>query len=284
MTTVFEAAVLRFAPDEGSGEALNVGLAMRTRDGGVRVELAESWRRVTDAFPEAHAPTIRATFARVKSALEKFDREAVLPGYTCLDAELRRLVPSPDGFMKWSEPIEGETDDAAGTFRRLMHRYVEQNQHPKPQRVSRRDEDVKATFDRALEKRTKLKAHVQPRTLVSSEVPNYAVTVQHAWKNGRWNCVQPVSLDLLNVREIHSKAAGVVGGLQFVTPSTQDAHMVLLVGVPPHDRPAEREAAEQVVQSMRQKMVAEADVYFEEDSERLLDRIEADVAGHAAIH
>jgi len=59
--------------------------------------------------------------------------------------------------------------------------------------------------------------------------------------------------------------------------------MVLLVGVPPRDRPEQREAAKQIVESMRHRMNQEADVYLEEDSEILLDKIEKDIASHPSV-
>ncbi len=282
MTSLFEAVVFRFVPDEGSGEALNVGLALRTEAGEFfKAELADkAWKRISDAFPDTHAATIRTSFMRVRNALEKLDGKRCIPGITNLDKELRQIVPSPDGFLKWSETIEGETEDANATFRRLMYRYVEQNLQDKPERVSRKDEDVRATFEQALAKRTKLRTRVVPRKLVAKDLKGFEVEVQHAWKNGRWNCVQPVSLDMVNVRDINSKAAQVVGSVQLVSPSEQDAHMILLVGIPPSGRKEAHDAAQEAIEGVRRHVKSEAEVYLEEDAEKLLDQIEADLAAH----
>jgi hypothetical protein len=85
---------------------------------------------------------------------------------------------------------------------------------------------------------------------------------------------------MVHVRDINSKAAEVVGRVQLVAPSKQGAHMVLLVGVPPSERQEQREAAQEAIEGVRNRVKAEADVYLEEDSEALLDKMEADVAAH----
>lgn len=283
MTTLFEAVVFRFVPDEGAGESLNVGLAMRTESGFFRVKLLESWKRITDAFPMAHGPTLRATFIKVRDSLNALDTGvALVPGVSDLGVELKRLVPSPDGYLKWSETIEGETDDPPATFDRLLYRYVEQNLRAKPERVSRTDEDVKDTFSRALAKRAKLKTKLFPKQLVAKGKTQWRVEVEHAWKNGVWNCVQPVSLDLIDPNQITAKAAEVAAKVRVVTPSALGAHVVLYVGLPPQSRPEALSAAQEAIDGVRQLVDNEAEVVLEEESEQLLDRIERDVS--APLH
>jgi len=279
MSTLFEAVVFRYVPDQGSGEALNVGVAMRTTDGTYfRVKLLDSWTRITNAFPAAHAPTIRATFSRVRDALERLSSpHPLLPFPSSFAEDLRRLVPSSDGFIQWSSPLEGETSDPEATFARLMERYVNLHLQERPDRRSRSDDEVRATFEVALERRAKLKTKLTPRTLVAKGLKHFEVEVQHAWKNGRWNCLQPVSFDLLNARDITQKAAQVAGSVNIVAPSKQDAHMILFVALPPASRPDALEAAEEAIEGFRQVVAQEADVYLESQTDSLLDRIENDL-------
>jgi len=280
MSNLFEAVVFRYVPDEGAAESLNVGLAMRTEGGNFfRVRLADSWKRITDAFPTAHGPTIRSTFAHVRDALDRLESEAlVMPGMTTLADELRRLVPSPDGYLKWSETIEGVTNDPDETFKRLMFRYVEQHLQKKPERISRSDDDVKAAFEVAIEKRVRLRTRLTPKKLVAKDLKHFEMQVDHSWKNGRWNCVQPISLDMVNAHDITQKAAQIAGSVQIVVPSEQDAFMVLLVGLPPTLRSDAFEAAQEAIAGVRRLVQNEAEVVLEADCESLLDRIEADLA------
>lgn len=104
MTVPFEAVVFRYMPDEGSGEFLNLGLAMRTSDGRFfEVKLTEGWTRITSAFPSAHVPTIKALFGQIRSALDgRATGQRVTPE-TDLHAELRHLLGSADGAIQLSE-------------------------------------------------------------------------------------------------------------------------------------------------------------------------------------
>ncbi len=279
MTSLFEAVVFRFVPDEGAGESLNVGLAMRTEHGFFRVKLLESWKRVTDAFPTAHGPTLRATFAKVRDSLNALDTaQTPLEGITDLAVELKRLVPFPDGYLKWSDTIDGETDEPEATFQRLVYRYVEQNLRSKPKKISRTDEDVKQTFERALEKRVTLKTKLVPKQLVAKGKSQWKVEVEHAWKNGVWNCVQPVSLDLVDPSQITTKAAEVAAKVRVVTPSALGAHVVLYVGLPPETRAEAFSAAKEAIDGVIELVDREAEIVYEDDSEKLLDRIERDVS------
>lgn len=279
----FEAVILRFVPDEAAGEALNVGVALRCPARGFfRVELADVWRRISDAFPEVHAPTIRSGFVRVRDALMKLDGAALLPGVATFEAELRAVVPSPDGFLKCSAPVHGETDDPDKTLQRLLARYVEQSIEGRRRRLTRKDEDVRAAFDRALTKRSAVQKAVFPTKLVASGLKEYELDVQVAWQNGLRNCVHPVSLDLLDVHDINNKAMQLAGRVQIVAPSTQDAHMVLLIAVPPVERGEARDAARLAIEGVKKVVQTEAEVYLEDESEQLLDRIERDVAAHTS--
>jgi hypothetical protein len=172
--------------------------------------------------------------------------------------------------------------DPSATFERLLHRYVEQNLRAKPERVSRTDEDVKDTFSRALAKRAKLKTKLFPKELVAKGKTQWRVEVEHAWKNGVWNCVQPVSLDLIDPNQITAKAAEVAAKVRVVTPSALGAHVVLYVGLPPQSRPEALSAAQEAIDGVRQLVDNEAEVVLEEESEQLLDRIERDVS--APLH
>jgi len=277
--TPFEAIVFRYMPDEGAGELLNVGLAMRACDGTFfKVELIDSWTRVTDAFPSAHARTVRQVFVRLRDALNTSARngQAALIA-TRLEEELLRLVPSPDGSVKWSPAIEGATADMTQTFRRLMFRYVEQHEKERIVRPSRSDEEVEEGFIHALERRGNLQVHLQPRTLKGLKRKHFEVEIAHCWLNGKWNCVQPLSLDLLQPRDIQNKAATWIGNVRVLSPSEQESKLVLFVGLPPESRREAREAANDALAALKDEVSDEAEVIEEDQADVLAERMATDL-------
>jgi hypothetical protein len=278
-STPFEAVLLRYVPDEGTGEQLNVGVAMRTLDGHFfDVALVDSWTRITAAFPATHAPTVRAAFLRLARGLrDRFDEEHF--PLTSLSQEVAALV-SCDGAVRCSPVLEGTTTDAAATFRRLMARHVEAQQKPKAPRVSRTDEEVKKVLLAVFDRHGSLTAKLQPRTL-KSPMHKFEMNFEHCWKNGKWNCVHAVSLDLADAHEIQEKANGWIGRTRVMEPSRQDAQLVLFVGLPPADRADARDAAVDAVAALGEQVTGEAILYLEEQADELATRVEKDLS-HAA--
>lgn len=281
----FEAIIFRYMPDEGSGEALNVGLAMRLRDGTFfDAAWIESWRRVTDAFPATHTPTVRHAVMGIQERLEStFTPDQAQLDSGGLEAELHRIAPSPDGAIQWTTAIEGVTGDPAKTFARLKQRYLEQHEKDRGPRPSRTDDEVERSFLSALERRGNLQLRLSPRTLQGVKRRQFEVRVEHCWKNGRWNCVQPVSFDLLQPREIQNKAAAWIGNVRVISPSEQDTKLVLFVGLPPESRAAAHAAAIDAMAALREEVDAEAEVIDESCAEALAARVEADLTHHPAV-
>jgi hypothetical protein len=58
--------------------------------------------------------------------------------------------------------------------------------------------------------------------------------------------------------------------------------MVLLIAVPPVERGEARDAARLAIEGVKKVVQTEAEVYLEDESEQLLDRIERDVAAHTS--
>jgi hypothetical protein len=100
-----------------------------------------------------------------------------------------------------------------------------------------------------------------------------------AWKNGVWNCAQPLSFDLLDARYIYEKAALWTGKVFTLHPSEQGAQITFLVGMPPDGVPQPlRDAAADGVQILSDNLTGEARVFTEDRSEDLAAKIERDIS------
>lgn len=268
----FEAVVLRFVPDQGSGEALNVGVAMRTVDGAYYdFKQLTSFARVTSAFPHVHAPSLRSLLRAVDVATRR-SLDGKLPLATLGEA-LRSLVPDPDGSIQWSDPIRGVTPDAPATFAGLFDRFVDRNQKASTTRVSRSDAQVEDALVKALHDRG---VNLEPHQLRSPTHQTMSREFRHCWKNGVWNCVEPISLDLMEPRSIQDKASLWVGNVRLLAPSKQDAKVILFVGLPDVARNEAHVAAEDALAALREQLGGERFVYREDQAEALVDRAFAD--------
>lgn len=276
----FEAVVLRFVPDAGAGEGLNVGVAMRTLDGTFYdLRLADRLTRITDAFPRVHGPTIRAAFTVLRSGLRKMLEKGHLPFNNRLTEELRHLAPDADAALQWSEPISGVTIDPERTFAGLFLRFVDCNSARGERKESRTDAEIEeglVSVFRARGVTTRLAA----RELRSPTRGTFAREFRHCWMNGVWNCVEPVSLDLLEARSIQDKAATWIGNVRVLHPSKQNAKVILYVGLPEKTRTDAYGAATEAIGALEDELQGEATVYRENQAQDLAARVEADLAVH----
>jgi hypothetical protein len=272
----FEAVILRFAPDLGSGEALNVGVAMRTPDGSFfDLRCLSGLTRITGAFPEAHGPTVRMVFRQLDAAFRKTFSEGLLP-LTSLSDELRRVAPDPDGGLQWSEPIAGVTSNARQTFEALYQRYVDRHTKDLGARVSRSDAEVEDRFVEALRCRG-IAQRLSPYVLRSPAHRTFLHEFRHCWQNGQWSCVEPLSLDLLEPRTIQEKASVWIGNVRILSPSSQNARVVFFVGLPPDSRAEAHEAAEDAVAALAEQTRDEAAIYREDQADDLAARVQAEL-------
>jgi hypothetical protein len=62
--------------------------------------------------------------------------------------------------------------------------------------------------------------------------PKDEVEFEHAWKNGKWHCIQPLSFDLASTESIQEKAARWVGHMFGLSPEADRFQPYFIVGKP----------------------------------------------------
>lgn len=279
MSARFEAVILRFVPDIGSGETLNVGVAMRTVDGAFfDVRWTGGLGRVTGAFPEAHAPSIRFALNHIGSAIRKVfgDGRVSFPALDqTLDRELRHIIPDADGTIQWSEAISGATDNPRATFDGLYERFVERDAVDGATKVSRADADVEDRLVAVLQSMG-LDERLETRELRSPNHRTFTREFRYCWKNGVWNCLEPLSLDLVEPRTIHEKASACIGNVLVLDPTVQNSSVIFYVGLPHASRAEAFEAASDALAAIGEQAKG-ALVYREDQAEELALRVQSDL-------
>jgi hypothetical protein len=71
----------------------------------------------------------------------------------------------------------------------------------------------------------KLADRLQPKTIAS---PFDRVEFDHAWKNGKWHCFQPLSFDLANEETIREKARRWAGQMLALKEATEPFKLYFL--------------------------------------------------------
>ena len=226
LKTSFEAVVVRYVHDVVADERLNICIVLvcpERRYVGAKFPL--QWSRITAAFPTAELPVVR----RVASAILNACAEAPLlvPG-DVVDF-VRSIIPLDDASIRFSEPIRGVTSDPERTLATLYQQFVGHSQPSQPERTRRDDDAVWVAFAKSLSS-ARLMTHVQPFTIA---VPHLAFEFDRAWKNGTWHVVQPISFDLNDPLSMSQKSQMWLGRLYALRPAEHEAHVSMLVGLPP---------------------------------------------------
>lgn len=227
--------VLRYVHDIGTGEFINVGVVLMAQRGSyLGAKFKTAYGRVKKAFPSVDTEVFRARMRRLQATFDQFaDGDINVP--TAGDANavkpIERLVHSvirvDDSSLQWSAVGGGLSSDLPATLTSLYQRFVTKYDSEQAY-ATRKDEDVWKHFRTELEKRNVLH-HLEQKVIA---VADDSVKFEHAWKNGVWNCYEPLSFDLASDASIKEKAHRWLGQVASIQESREDFHVYFLVGKP----------------------------------------------------
>lgn len=278
--TAYTYTVLRYVHDIASGECLNVGVAILAPElRFVNAQCRTSFARLKEVFPTLDGDAFRSAMRHVNSAFERFQQElrdelALRSNQGGVLGYAHAVLGPDDSSLQWSPMGSGVTADAEATLDQLYQRFVLANDRQGT--VHRRqEEDVWRHFSRELQQRQVLK-HFVPKTI---SVRDDQLEFKHAWKNGVWHCLAPVSFDLASAESIRDKAHRWLGQLTSVASSAERFKLYFLTAEPsqPELQPAYESAL-----SILTKAQAQSEVVAERDAATLADRLMAEVAAHEA--
>lgn len=273
--------VLRYVHDIATEEFLNVGVALLAPDQGyVNALCRTTFQRLKNVFPTLDGESFRASMRHVTHEFERFrqhlrdelplhDTKAGVMGYA------HAVLGADDSSLQWSPMGSGITADPERTLEQLYDRFVMAfDKHTALQR--RQDDDVWRHFSHQLQQRQVLK-HFVPKTIA---VRDDQLEFKHAWKNGVWHCLAPVSFDLASPDSIREKAHRWLGQLTSVAQAPEPFKLYFLVGRPSQDDliPAFESAL-----SILGKAPVSREVFSEAEAQVLSDKLAAEVhAGQPA--
>lgn len=222
--------VLRYVHDITTGEFINVGVVLYSPDAlFLRARMRTTFGRLTRLFPDANGEAFKRSLAHVEYSIADYSRRQhdLFPtsGSNAVDFATR-VLPRDDSSLQWSRLGSGRSKDLERELDLLFARMVAKYEHKNTE--SRTEDDVWKSFSRALQNRQVL-AHLQYKQITGRAD---TVTFQHAYKNGIWNCLEPVSFDLVDGERIHTKALRWLGQMTALQGSEDQFKLILLVGEP----------------------------------------------------
>lgn len=271
MKTPYTYSILRYVHDPAAGEFLNVGVALYSPEARYAGALCRTtYGRLSKAFPGMNGDSFRDVMRYIQSRFEKLgerlgaelDLEAPAGGVLEL---AHAVLPPDDSSLQWSPPGGGLTEDPAKTLESLYARLV-YGYEDHVAKTSRSDEQVWAVYRRGLESRRLLSRFTEKRISAADD----AIEFDHAYKNGLWHCLKPISLDLAQSDSIMHKAHAWLGHITSVRDAPDPFKVYLLLGQPERNDllPAYRNAMR-----ILDKIPGDKEIIPEEDAERVADEL-----------
>lgn len=225
--------ILQYRHDVWSGECMNVGvLLFCPQSQYVGFKFRSGGSRLSNAYPGIDRP---ALLHDLKEMDRWFSRHAAAPSdmwmwRTAIDLG-HSLLGDDDSSFRWRMNGSGTTSDPENTLELLFERFVMQYD-PKPGRAPRTDEQVFDSIKGKL-KRAELLARMEAHTVRTK----YAeFTFDHALKNGKWHCLQAISLDSADEENMQRKAERWAGKLVGLLEAKERPQVYMITGKPSEAR------------------------------------------------
>lgn len=282
----FQYSVLHYIHDSFTGEYLNVGLALYSQHPPFfRVKLLSKYNRITGTFPSADGDYFHKYVTRLQLRYDQL-AEKVNSGQATFDnwlpsriEELLSMVlPVDDSAIQFGSAQGGMSGNLETTFGDLYHRLVEAHLAPESTE-SRSEDDVWHYYSQYLRKRPAY--HYLRPTIIRTN--NSEIELDHAWKNGKWKALQPLSFDLAQPGTIRKKALTWLGTNVIVDRSSQISKLYYLLGQPLRDDKQLQKAYENAKNILTKEIRTRKIEIIEEDAaqnfaEEIASQIEEDAA------
>lgn len=267
--------VLRYRHDPLTEEFMNVGVLLHSpRAAFLDAKMRHTAGRLPRMFPDLDVESLKLTLRRLEVAAKRLGQREGADLITNVEDALaiaRRVLPVDDSSFVWSPMGSGISAEPAQTLEQLYSRFITLYDE---RGVARRDDAAVWRPIRDLLAERNLAHLLEPKTIRSTLDQ---VEFEHAWKNGAWHCIQPLSFDLSSEDTIREKAARWAGHMLALREPSEPFKPHFVVGAPanPVLADAYRSAVELLRISPGSPVVVE-----ESEIEHFVDELEEEMKRH----
>lgn len=232
MDELFTFRVLQYRHDAWIGEALNVGLLLSAPSHNfLKLKVRSARGRILKAYPGMDASdfrlTLKALETQAASIASKKSMPDLLTEFPSASTASQDLLVDDDSALRWGQSGSGTLTDPENDLNRLFSRYVSRWE-AEDRRENRSDEDVYATFAKALKE---YHAQISMEERVVNTGKFGSLKFRHTFQNGSLHIVQPLSFDAANEDYLFDKASRWHGNLVRLQ-GTENVRTHIVVGPP----------------------------------------------------
>lgn len=273
----FEYSILKYVHDTVTGEFLNVGVVLYSRnDRYLKSKFKSTISRVSTAFPDLNKTQFKRTMKFLHCSFKEFQADLDLAinfkEEHSLKNYLHEVLPPDDSSLQWSDVKCGITFDLSTELDNIFERYV--SLYDTCTTKERRTEsDIWRDFEKTLLS-FRLQETLKPKLI---SVRDDEVEFKHAWKNGIWHCIEPISFDLSNSENFKEKAHRWLGQMASIHEAKEEFKLYLLLG-----QPSDKSLFDSFYKavSILKKIPIEKEIFLEDQSSTLAAIISKEMADH----
>ncbi|HEV7332714.1 MAG TPA: DUF3037 domain-containing protein [Flavisolibacter sp.] len=240
--TNYQYQVLRYMPDQFTGEFANVGIVLfAPQQGFLACRVVSRYARLSEFFGEVNGGFLLAGLRRFEAAVKVWSKDlfghslgstsvtsAKGRSITSLQEITTSILPKDDSALQLTEVFYGIDLDVEITlndlFERIIEKYNQDGYTPRQTDQQAWRNVYKDHFDKyGISKN--LKKHVVPTS-------KDAIEFEKSWKNGVWNCYQPLAFDLKSEDAIKSKVYKWSGIIRELETAKENVHVYFLTTSP----------------------------------------------------
>lgn len=284
MRTEYSYNILRYMHDRTNGEVLNLGIvfyAPSTRD--LYFHIERSAVRLADAFPgfdkDAHKQLTQQLAAKLNQVKLQLTSSGSVGTSENVPQSSRDIIAKywPDLALSYffDETQVGVTRDPLSAFEHLCQT-VTNGPTSSHKSLSRSDDEVWSVFKKCLNAQNS-KIALKPDIAKSDLIE---LKVDHSYRNGKLNIIQPITFDFAKQESIQEKAVKWVGNTVALSGSQDIGKIYFLLGKPSNS--AHIDAYNKAKQIL-EKVVIDHTTYEEDQAEKFAVDIDKDMKAHGVL-
>jgi len=231
-TTTYVYQILRYRPDQVSGEFANVGLVVFSpEEQFFAMKTIDRIGRIKQLFPEVNSRQFVKKLHQLRRAIEAKGKqlftEMNVNQFKQLDQITASILPPDDSALYFTEVKSAIDISMEHAFEQLFQRMV-------PQSTMDGDEIITDKHIWTQLYKSYFEAHELDRLLTKHSVStkDYNIEFDYAIKNGNWHYFEPVTFDLSRDGNIRDKVHKGVGRLAELDESDEHFKLYLLSKLP----------------------------------------------------
>jgi hypothetical protein len=271
--------VLRYVHDQTTQEFVNIGvLAFSPESGKCSFRCSDRVKRLHGLFPGAAPQRFQKLVSCVQTSFDNCHqdfrirrREQLLP--TDVMAIAASVIPQDSSALQWSSPSGGYFDNLNSALDHAFVRYV--SRYDRVTTRSRGTSTVIKPFRESL-RRAGVWKYIEPETFKGRlEIHEF----KYVWKNGAYNCYEPINFDVQNYRAMQAKAAEWLGRAVDIEETGQKEYRLHLMLAKP-TRETLFNAYDDTVEGMIELLPPATTVVRQEGIEQFAEKVANKITSH----